>query len=318
MATSGTVTFNYNRDQIIRGALRKISAIASGETPDSQTVQDCADQLNAMVKAWMATGIHLWTESEAILFVQIGQPSYVLGPGSGDHSTQVYTQTTLATAAALNATSISVVSNTNVANGGNIGVTLNSGNIFWTTVTTFSGTAVNLTTALTDSAPAGGQVYVASPNIDRPLRIPAARRWVAVSNIETPLIPLSRSDYRNLPNKLQTGMVTQYFYDPRGGANTTGQIFLWPTPVDTTNNNIKFTYYRPLQDFNTAANTPDFPQEWIDTLMWNLAKKMAPEFDCPPQRYQMIAAEAATSLDLVSGWDREPESVYFGVNFEQR
>lgn len=318
MTTSGSVAFNLNRDQIIRPALRKLGAISAGEIPDNQTVQDCAMQLNALVKAWMAIGIHLWTESEAVLFVEIGQPVYTLGPGSGDHSTEIYTQTELDADAALNATSIVVLSNTSVANGIDIGVTTDDGNIFWTTVASFSGTTITLTDALDDSASSGAAVYIASPNIDRPLRIPGARRWDEISNIETPLIPLSRQDYRNLPNKLQTGMVTQYFYDPRGGANVTGQLYLWPTPVNTTNNNIKFTYYRPLQTFDTAANTPDFPQEWLDTLIWNLAKKMAPEYDCPPQRYQMVIQEAAQSLDLVQGWDREPESIYFGVNFDMR
>jgi len=44
---------------------------------------------------------------------------------------------------------------------------------------------------------------------------------------------------------------------------------------------------------------------------------MAPEYDCPPQRYQMIQGQAASSLDTVQGWDREPESYLFGYNADQ-
>jgi hypothetical protein len=43
MTTSGTTSFNYTQSQIIRRALRLVGAIASGETPDAQTVQDCSD-----------------------------------------------------------------------------------------------------------------------------------------------------------------------------------------------------------------------------------------------------------------------------------
>lgn len=318
MTTSGSVDFNQTRNQIIKMALRKLGAIAQGEVPDATTIQEASDQLNMMVKAWVALGIHIWTETEAILFPVIGQAQYTLGPASSDHATQVYSQTQLSQAAVLSATEIVVVSNSGVANDVDVGVTLDDGTIFWTTVASFSGLTITLDDALTDSASAGLQVYFTSPNIDRPLRIPAARRWNSITGIEVPLVPLSRLDYRNLPNKTQTGLVTQFFYDPRGGANTTGYMYLWPTPVNTIDNAIKFTWYRPIQDFDAAGDTPDFPQEWLDTLVWNLALKMAPEYDCPPQRFSMIQGQAAGTLDLVTGWDREPESIYFGVNFDNR
>jgi hypothetical protein len=56
----------------------------------------------------------------------------------------------------------------------------------------------------------------------------------------------------------------------------------------------------------------------MDALVWNLAYKMAPEFDCPAQRYAMIKDQAASSLDNVMGWDREPESYLFGADMMNR
>lgn len=317
MTTSGTTTFNYNRDQIIRRALRLIGAIASSEVPDAQTVQDSADALNAMVKRWMANGLHLWTTVEAVMFVQIGQVQYTLGPNSTDHAAQVYTQTQLLNSVANGAGTIQVVSTTNIVNGVGIGVTLNSGDIFWSTVSSISANNVNLSQPLPDSAYQFANVYVTSPNIDRPLRIPAARRWNSISGIETPLMPLSRLDYEALPDKLQTGEVTQFYYNPQGGAVNVGALFLWPAPQDTTTNSIKFTYYRPIQDFDTAGNTPDLPVEWIDTIVFNLALSLALEYDCPPQRYTMIKEQALVYMDEVSGWDKEDTSAYFGVDFSQ-
>jgi hypothetical protein len=50
--------------------LRPASAFESGETPDADTINDASEALNAMVKHWQASGIHIWRTQEAILVVQ--------------------------------------------------------------------------------------------------------------------------------------------------------------------------------------------------------------------------------------------------------
>ncbi len=317
MTTSGAVSFNYNRDQIIKASLRKIGAIAAGETPDYQTIQDASDQLNILVKALNATGLHIWTETEAALFLQPNQVAYTLGGATMDHATESFTATTLSSTAASGATSVSVASASGFADTYRVGIVLDSGSLFWTTESGApSGSAVALASALTGPASAGNAVYVYQSDIVRPLRVVSGRRFAFNGAIDTPMMQLARIDYRNLPNKTDTGTVTQFFYDPRGGANTQGIIYVWPAPPDVTSC-VKFTWWRPVQDFTSSANTPDLPQEWLDALIWNLAYKMAPEYDCTPNRYAMIKEQAGSSLDLVMGWDREPESYLFGFNADQ-
>lgn len=317
MTTSGSVSFNLNTNQIVTAALRKIGAIEAGETPDDQTIQDCTSQLNMIVKALASTGLHIWTETEATLFLQPNQISYTLGGTTDDHATESYTATTLAAAANAGDTTISVTDATGFAAGYQVGVILDDGTIGWSTESGApSGTTITLADALTDSAAAGATVYVYQTGIVRPLRVVSGRRNFIQSDIDTPMVMMSRIDYRNLPNKNNPGVITQFFYDPKGGANTQGVMWVWPAPVDVTSC-LKFTWWRPLQDFTTAANTPDLPQEWLDCLVWNLAYKMAPEYDCPPNRYAMIKEQAALSLDLASGFDREPESYLFGYNTDQ-
>lgn len=321
MTTSGVSTFNLNTNQIVKASLRKIGAISAGETPDNQTVQDCTDQLNMMVKSLAATGLHVWTETEATLFLQPNQISYTLGGTTTDHATESYTATTLSAAAASGATSISVTSATGFGSGYQVGVVVADGTISWSLQSgAASGTTITLATALTDAAPNGAAVYVYETGIIRPLRVVSGRRFAfsgtAATGISTMMIPFSRIDYRNQPNKQTPGTITQYFYDPKGGANTQGIMYVWPAPTDVASA-LQFTWWRPIQDFVTAANNPDLPQEWLDALVWNLAYKMAPEYDCPPQRYAMLKEQAAGSLDLVMGWDREPESYMFGVNADQ-
>lgn len=317
MTTSGTATFNFGRDQIISSAARKISAIAAGETPGAQLVQDFSDQLNTMVKAWNATGLHIWTETEATLFLQPGQNSYLLGSGTNDHATESYTATTLSASAAAGAGSIIVTSATGFSDTYKVGVVLDTGSIFWSTQSgAVSGTTVTLATTLTSAATSGNAVYVYQADVIRPLRVVSARRYNYAGAIDTQCSLVSRIDFRNLPNKTATGVINQAFYDPKGGANTQGQMWVWPSPLDATYA-LKFTWWRPVQDFTTSANTPDLPQEWLDTLVWNLAYKMAPEYDCPPNRFAMIREQAQGSLGLVVGFDREPESYLFGFNADQ-
>jgi hypothetical protein len=194
---------------------------------------------------------------------------------------------------------------------------MDHGLIFWTTVSgTPSGSTVTLANALNDTAAAGMYVFNYTTDIIRPLRIVSGRRFIFNGSIDTPMIPLARLDYRNMPNKTATGTVTQFFYDPRGGANVQGVINVWPAPADALSA-MKFTWYRPLQDVTTAAQIPDLPTEWLNAIIWNLAEEVALEYDCPPQRLAMIGQRAARYLDLASGWDREVESYMFGVNTDQ-
>lgn len=318
MTTSGTATFTYNRDQIIKMAYRKLGVINASETPSAQMIQDASDALNLWVKALNATGLHIWTETEATLFLQPGQVSYALGAGTTDHATESYAATTLSVSAATSATTISVTSAAGFSASYNIGIGLDSGSIFWTTQSgAASGTTITLASGLSGSASSGNPVFVYQADIIRPLRVVSTRRYNFASAIDTQMIQMSRIDYRNQPNKTSTGVITQTFYDPRGGANTQGVLSVWPAPVDATNA-VKMTWWRPVQDFTSAASTPDLPQEWGLALVWNLAKEMGPEFDITPNRFAMIEKMAAGHLDNVSGWDREPESYLFGQDLSQQ
>lgn len=316
MTTSGNVAFNQNRNDIIKAALRKIGAIKAGETVNADIISDAAVSLNAMVKEWNAIGIHLWTETEATLFLQPHQVKYSLGPTSTDHATETYVATALSANVLMGSTNIPVDSITDILNGDKIAVLLDDGTLHWTTVNGVpAGSIVVITDALPDSATITNPVYAYTTRLVRPLRVPFARRFQFIDNIDTPMIRMARADYRDLPNKTNTGTITQFFYDPQTIAGL-GYLYVWPAPPDV-QSALKFTFYRPIQDFDTAANTPDFPQEWISTLIFNLAVELAPEYGCPTDVFQQIQALAAEKLDRLTGWDREPESTNMGVDFTQ-
>lgn len=328
MTTSGTYSFSYNRDQIIRAAYRKIGAIRAGEIPSAQMTLDGSDALNAMVKEWEATGIHVWTEREGYLFLQPGQTKYTISSSVvTDQSTQSFFQTTSTTSMVTGATALTLgaasgipVSGgstpTVIANGYIIGVMLASGGIYWSTVNSISGINVTLTTGVSGPVNMGAPVYAFQSQIMiKPLRMPFARRLYLIGQepIYTPMFAMSRKDYYDLPNKNDSGTITQFYYSPR---LTVGEVSVWPAPVDSSSM-LEFTWLSPIQDFDVAGDTPDLPQEWISTLIFNLAVEMAPEFGVPADIYQMVKAAAAEKLDRLMGWDREPESIQFGVDMSQ-
>lgn len=318
MASSGSVDFNRTRDQIIRSALRKIGAIEAGETPNAQIVNDAAESLNALTKELQASGIHLWTVAEARLFLQPAQTSYSLGPTSTDHATLLsgVIEMELAADASDGAGTITVDDDEGVADNDYVGIVVDDGTTHWTQVNgTPAGNVITLDDVLDDSATSGTYVFSYRTKLQRPLRVPHARRVDLSSSLETTMTPaLSRLDYRSIPNKQGTGIPTQFYYDPQLG---NGLLHVWPIATDS-ENAINFTFYRPIEDFDAQGNTPDLPQEWINTLVYLLAVDLAPEYDLPPPRFAMLKAEANEKLDRVSGWDREPESVYFGVDFMGR
>jgi hypothetical protein len=305
MSTSGATTFSQNRDELIGSALRKVNAFESGETPDAQSVSDASDALNAMVKHWQGTGIHIWRTQEAILFPQASQASYNLGSTSTDRAAGPYTQTELTADAALGASTITVDSITGISTTYNIGVQLDDGTIQWTTVNGApSGSTVTLTATLTDSAADGNLVLVYQSLLVRPLKILSARRYNFASAIDTPLTEMDRIEYQEMPNKTSTGSVNGFYYDRRGGSNALAILYLWPTPANA-EDAIKMTVARPIEDFSAAGNDADLPQEWIRAIEWGLADEIADEYDVPEPKRTRIERRAAQYLAEANWHERE-------------
>jgi hypothetical protein len=80
MATSGDTTWTLNRDEVIKGALRKLGALASGGSPTTAQTTDAAEALNAIVKALHADGMPLWKITNTSFTVVDGTSQYTIGP----------------------------------------------------------------------------------------------------------------------------------------------------------------------------------------------------------------------------------------------
>lgn len=308
MTTSNSVTFNPNRDSIIRQSALLVNAIGAGVTMGAQTLSDFNFMLNAMVKSWQADGLHVWTTAEATLFPVVGQVRYGAGTGATDHITQTYYETAITTAEAAAQTVLSVDLTTNMTAADFIGIILDDGTTHWTTIVSKASTTVTITVALPSVASAGNPVFTYTTKIVRPLKVVDARRYTIASGNDTPMGPIiSRNEYQNLSMKTQAGQLVQLFYDAQ---LVLGYFYLWQVPSRTTDL-VKFTWHRPIQDFNTAADNADLPQEWLLTLVYNLAQLMMPQYPVSPQKARQINDMAPQLLMNMRGFDREGESIYF-------
>ena len=307
MTVSGSSDFTRTRDQLIVRALRIAGVVKAGETPGAQVVTNAAEALNAMGKRWQKKGLRAWAVVEATLFPQVDQVRYSLVAGSSDHATETYYATEIETSEASGQTVLSVVDTTNMTVADNIGVVVDDGTLHWSTVSSKTSSTVTIADALDDAAAAGNAVFNYTTKIVRPLKVVDVRRY-SIANAQDTAIgsPIARVDYMALPNKTQTGTINQVFYDP---GRDTGYLHLW-NPVAAVTDLVKFTWHRPIMDFDAAGDTPDFPQEWFDAIVYNLAVSIAAEYGVPAERLQAIALQAASYLDDVSGDDREQESLF--------
>lgn len=308
MATSGSANYNRAAKQLIKSALRGIGVLQSGEAPTALEMQDALEAFELMIKSLQANGFHLWTYAEATLFLTASTTSYSFPCGRAVSS---FVETITTADASDTDTTITVSSITGIDDLDVIGIVTSTSTIHWTTVSGApSGSTITLTDALTTDVSSGATVYAytaADDLICRPLRIESVRRSnvTGTNPIDTPMGEMAREDYFNLPNKNNTGVPVQFYYDP---GLSSGTMYVWPAPSVITNL-LKFTYIRAIEDFDTTTTTPDFPQEWLEVLKYQLMLRLAHEYGVALR--PDIASMAAALLENARSWDVEPVSVMF-------
>ena len=307
MATSGSVDFGHTRTQAIEAALRKCGVLREGVSASSNQLSTGSIALNGLLKELMVDGMPLWAIKEIAIF-PIHDISYVdLGPSGGHAATTwVHTQTSAAAAAA--ATTITVDSITGISASDNIGVELDSGNIFWTTVSGApSGSTITLATGLTTAAAVDSHVYTYTNKTVRPLKIIQAARFDYTNSDQQPLNIVSRDEFQRLSATTTEGEPNQIYYDPQ---LTNGRVRFYPR-FSNGNSIIKVWGQRPFEDMDEATNTFDFPQEWELAIVFGLAAILAPEMGVPDRKMITLTQLAASYRMKAGEFGQEEGSVYF-------
>lgn len=140
--------------------------------------------------------------------------------------------------------------------------------------------------------------------------VPMARRVLSVrrriASIDTPMNELSREEYYNLPNKAGLGMPVSWFFDPQRSTRT---LYTWlvPSAAIAAQTSLHYTYLRVIDDSDALENDPDVPQEWLETLVYNLADRLANSYG---ENQPTLTQFAAFLLGQLAAQDQETTSLF--------
>lgn len=142
-------------------------------------------------------------------------------------------------------------------------------------------------------------------NAVKPLRVIQAF-YQESGGTSLPMTVYNRYDYNLLLASSTEGTPIALYYHP---LLTTGTVRLWPTPDDSTTN-ITIHYQAPYEDMDNSTDDFDFPSEWIQALIYNLAWSMAPEYGIPPTDRGILQKEAQYWHDYALSMGTEEGSMF--------
>lgn len=141
---------------------------------------------------------------------------------------------------------------------------------------------------------------------ERPLSVTNVRK-VVTGTEETPVRIMSRSEYMEQTSKDTDSEPVAVYYDPQ---LDNGVLYVWPSPAGAYT--LKFTAKQYIEDFDNQTNTPYFPVEWLDAIVYNLALRLCPKYEVSAgnPEYMEIKDMAYTFLADAEDADMETGSLY--------
>jgi len=303
MAVSGSFDFTQNRSQIISNSFVESGVLRPDETPESDESVFAAVQLNMMLKAFQADGLHIFAHRDAFLFLEKEKINYKLGP-TGDNATESFTETAIRVAAAITDTTMEVDSTTGMTAADFVGIEQDDGNMHWTTVASVTDSdTFEITLGLTAAASIDNRVYFYTDKIQRPLRL--AKAFYQLREVDTTMFLISRSDYMNLSSKNTESQPTEIYFNPLlnnselnvyGEPNdVTGQIFM----------NLQF----PFDDMDKATDNLAFPIEWLETIHLGLSYRLRRSYSPADQKTALLRNDADVALQKSLAFDEEKSDI---------
>ena len=311
MAVSGSKNYSITASTIIAGALRKIGIYDEADAVDGDATSTALISLNLMVKEWVADGIDLFLRTESILFLQPNTSSYNLS--TAEITDTIVLETTLSAAEAAAQTVISLTTSTGSTAADRIGIKLDDNTIHWTTIVSVdSATQVTITTSTASAAASGNKVYIYTTKSDRPQKILYAFRR-DINNFDTEIALIGENEYQSQSNKSSDGPPVEIWYNPQGN-QAVGKLRVWPDNGGKNWDKIHLICQHLPDDFDVVGNSPDFPIEWGNALIWGLAAEIGSEYGLTEREINRNWTIAEVKKQKMLDYDGENASVRFSLD----
>lgn len=144
-------------------------------------------------------------------------------------------------------------------------------------------------------------------NVAFPLRIYVANLQPGPSyDTQIDMNQLSFQDFSYLP-EASTGTVVNFMYQPKVNL---GILTVWPTPQTGTTDRVQLLYQSPFEYFITGTDTPDFPEEWNNALIYMVALLLSDENGLSTQKQQWLEKQADKHLATALSGGTEEASMF--------
>lgn len=298
MTTSGSVDYSITRNKIIFRALVLANGIEDDETPDNSAIEYANDFLNMLVKA-LNTDYPIWGTVDHTIPLYDLKQSYTIGPNGNKNVNRPLkitqgrrivqgsdTETPISMESRQGYMELPLKSSQSPVNLFYYDAQLTQGVLYvWGVSNTLSVSLTDgLTDQWTDSPTTPNEYYYTGSDIT------AEPTYVFVNGSELTegtLGSLSDGEYA-WGDQDTLGADTLYVYQT---TDPDTQASGWIKVLTTQPDKIIVTAHRPLEDFDDADNTPDFPQEAYLMLVYGLAELICPRYDY--NRLPYLAGKAA-------------------------
>lgn len=119
----------------------------------------------------------------------------------------------------------------------------------------------------------------------------------------------SEYDIRMLPYT-STGVPNCYSFTPNLAEGGTMRVWPIPSSTEVAQYNLRVIYQKELDGFTASGETPDFPAYWTDSLVFELANVLAPEYGIPLNDRNVLRGQAKEYLEQAKGYSDEDGSLY--------
>ena len=327
---------------IINDAIRKCGAKDIGNEVSPEEIETSLRMLNSLIKQWETRGVKLHTIYDLEIPQYGSKQSYALDAtnlitswGNNSYDTFAFIDADITSAiyatvgtqtgqtnpitVAIGRQCKLVATWTNVA--GQAPTLTGTGGFPTTTlvagVNTISfvatGTSIVITSTNTAAASWGCTFKMARGDVDisRPMRVVSVRRRDNATLYETPILLISREEYKQLTIKSSGGPVTQVAYERQLDYGT---LYVWPVSAAlyaTPDYTVILTIQRAIDIFDAAEDTPDLPSETYLAVIYGLAEILVDDYSVDISERKMIGAKAQSYFSQLITTDQEVSSIFW-------